>query len=74
MTKMISVSDDAYRKLASIKGNKSFSKAILELTEKPSPKSLLEFVGIWKNDVEAGRKAEEVYKERKRWKLKRVEF
>ena len=40
------------------------------MTKLSSSKTFLNFAGIWKNDLEAARKAEEAYKERKKWKLK----
>jgi len=68
MTKVIAVSDEAYSRLASIKGEKSFTKVILELTEKR--KDISEFFGIWKgtmSDEQAEEWKREIKESRKRF-------
>lgn len=50
MTKIISLSDEAYGRLKALKGNdKSFTKIVIELTEPKKPKSLLDYAGVWKD-------------------------
>ncbi len=51
MTKVISLSDEAYERLKRLKkGKKSFSKVVLDLTEKKDQKSILDCMGAWKGD------------------------
>ncbi len=47
MTKIISLSDEAYEKLSRLKGKDSFSKTILRLLENRKPLSA--YAGIWKD-------------------------
>lgn len=51
MTKIISVSDEAYERLKRIKGDRSFTKVVLDLTERKRRK-LSDFAGIWANAPE----------------------
>jgi predicted CopG family antitoxin len=76
MSKLIAVSDEAYEKLKCLKNGNSFSKTILQLIEKPKKKSLLEVINSWDNESREkfADSVEAVYKERKKWKLKRVEL
>lgn len=68
MTKVISISDDAYDGLHRIKTKEeSFTKVILRLTSQEKSKSLTDFFGAWpgnkselskiKKELERGRKA-----------------
>jgi predicted CopG family antitoxin len=57
MTKIISISDEAYEKLKRRKGNASFTKAILSLLESRK-RHLSDFAGIWKDSPEM----DEIYK------------
>ena len=50
MTKVISISDDAYEELKKLKANKSFSKIIIEITKEKSKDSLLELAGSLSNE------------------------
>lgn len=50
MTKIISVTDEAYERLRKLKQGESFSKTIMRLTSKEKHKSLLDFAGAWKGD------------------------
>lgn len=47
MVKVISLSEEAYMKLKSIKGERSFSEVVVELTEKTGKGSLLDLFGKW---------------------------
>ena len=64
MTKIISISDDAYEELMRIKNGFSFTKVILELTKEKKKKSIMKFAGAWK-DIDTDKIKEEIYKERK---------
>ena len=60
MTKVISISDEAYEKLAAIKDmNESFSKAVVRLVSKSNKKSILEFAGSWSGDT---KEADKIFK------------
>lgn len=73
MTRVISISDEAYGRLKGIKKGKSFSEAIIDLTGgKNSAKRLLEIIESREPDHELADAIEEVYKERGRFKLRRV--
>ena len=52
MTKIISLSDEAYDRLKSIKGEKSFTKIVIELTEPRQKRSLLDYASVWKDNPE----------------------
>ncbi|MEM1546029.1 MAG: antitoxin VapB family protein [Candidatus Methanomethylicia archaeon] len=54
MTKVISLSNEAYKALKKIKRkNESFSDVILRLINEAAPKPLSEFIGKWVgNDIE----------------------
>ena len=53
MTKVISLSDDAYTRLYNLKrGKESFSEVVMKVTEKESENSLLKYAGAWKDDAE----------------------
>jgi len=73
MTRVISISDEAYDRLKSIKKeNMSFSKVIIGLTETERRKRFFEFVKNMEPDEELARNVEEVYKQRGRFRLRRV--
>ncbi|MBI5331940.1 MAG: antitoxin VapB family protein [Candidatus Aenigmarchaeota archaeon] len=60
MTKVISISDEAYEKLAAIKDrNESFSKAVVRLVSKSNKRSILEFAGKWSGDI---KEADKIFK------------
>ena len=52
MVKVVSLSNEAYRKLKAIKGDRSFSEIVVEIVDnrKEKKKSIMDFVGIWKED------------------------
>lgn len=63
MTKIISLSDEAYERLKRIKGNRSFTKVVLDLTEgrKRSP---LDFAGMWRDKPEMDEIFKQILEER----------
>lgn len=75
MTKVVSLSDDAYRELEKLKKNgESFSDIVLELTKKEK-KPLSYFFGKWsgpKEEVDAMLK--DIEKTHKKTKMRDVEF
>lgn len=51
MTKIVSLADDAYEYLKSLKNeNESFSEVVRRLSPKKDARELLKFAGILKND------------------------
>lgn len=64
MTKVISLSDEAYEELSKLKANRSFSKVVVELAREKKKDILLELAGSWsKEDAEKIKKR--IYEERK---------
>ncbi|MBI2630389.1 antitoxin VapB family protein [Candidatus Pacearchaeota archaeon] len=61
MTKIISISDEAYNELKKIKNGMSFSKIIIKLTGEK--KNIMEFAGTW-DSIEGERIKKEIIKER----------
>ena len=72
MTKVISISDEAYNALSELKeNNDSFSKVVLRIANKVKKVSLLEFAGKWKGSKDELKKLfEEIAEERKKTKLR----
>ena len=64
MTKVISISDEAYIELSRLKGDFSFTNIILNLTKEKKKGSLMDCAGTWDNK-EASRIKEEIMHERK---------
>lgn len=62
MTKVISISDEAYDRLKRLKNEKSFSEIIVELSSKKN--DLMNFAGSL-NEKEAEKIKGEIYSERK---------
>ena len=54
MTKVISLSDEAYETLKELKrSGESFSDVVIRVASKEKKKSILEFAGTWKgNDID----------------------
>tara|TARA_Y100000034_G_C6781095_1_gene349142 strand:+ start:404 stop:628 length:225 start_codon:yes stop_codon:yes gene_type:complete len=74
MVKVISLSNEAYEKLSSIKRDKSFSEVVVELIEKrKGKKKLSDFFGKWK-DVDTDKIKKMIKEDRERSKLKEVKF
>jgi len=64
MTKVISISDDAYDNLSSLKNENSFSEVILMLTKNSKKNSLMKFAGKLDNS-EWEKISKDLKKERK---------
>ena len=63
MTKIISISDEAYNELKKLKNGMSFTKIIINII-KDKKKNIMDFAGTWDNK-EALRIKKELEKERK---------
>ncbi len=75
MTKVISLSDDAYEDLAGLKNEKeSFSSVVKRLASKEKKKDIMEFAGIWKDDKEIAKIFEEILEERHKTKMREFEW
>jgi predicted CopG family antitoxin len=72
MTKVISLSDEAYGRLKKIKQNKSFSEIILEITTEKTNDKFASSIGTWNEDFAEDLK-KKTYNERKKLKSKRFE-
>ena len=72
MTRVISISDDAYNALSDLKeNNESFSKVVLKIVAEVKKYSPLEFAGKWKGDKrELDRIFGEIAEERKSIELR----
>lgn len=73
MTKIISLSDEAYKRLFAIKGADSFSKVVIRITTPQKKKSLASFAGTLKdcsNDLDKA--FNEIFEDRKKFKFKEV--
>ena len=69
MVKVISLSNEANKKLKSIKGNRSFSEVVIEITGKKK-RNIMEFFGVWKeNSDEWEEIKKKIYEDRKKFKL-----
>jgi len=76
MVKVISLSNDAYEKLKSIKNEKSFSEVVVELIEckKKNKKNIIKFAGMFKGDKEWEKIMKDTENDRKNFKLREVKF
>ncbi len=77
MVKVISLSEEAYMKLKSIKNGRSFSETVVELIERPKndKKNIMDFFGIWADKKEEWETIKKTLEEdRKRFKLREVKF
>ena len=64
MTKIISISDEAYEELKRLKNRMSFTEIILDINKERKKESILDFAGAWK-DIDTEKIKEEIYNERK---------
>ncbi len=75
MTKVISLTDEAYEKLVRLKNSDSFSKTILKLTESVKKKPLTYFAGKWVGGFAESEKIfSKISEKRRASKLRRVSF
>jgi len=76
MVKVISLSNEAYEKLKSLKGNKSFSEVVVEIVDdrKTKKRSIMNFAGIWKDDNEWDAISKKIYEDRKKFKLREIKW
>jgi len=76
MTKVISISDEAYKRLSTLKSRKeSFSEVIMRITEVNRKESLLSLAGKWVGGKkESDRIYTELMKKREKMKLREVNF
>ena len=71
MTKVISLSDDAYGELKKLKEqDESFSDIVLRLSRIEKKKVALKLSGVWKNKADITSAFKEVSDERKKFKVK----
>jgi len=64
MTKIVSLSDEAYDELKKMKSQKSFSEIVIELVKEKKSNNLMQFAGAW-NTEDAERIKKQIYEERK---------
>ena len=64
MTKIISIKDEAYDRLKKMKGDKSFTEIIMDLTEQHKT-NILDFEGLWADDSQIGLVYDEILAERR---------
>ncbi len=76
MTRVISLSDEAYASLKSLKGEgESFSEVVNKLSDNAKKKSLLDLAGKWPGGKEELDRIEKIiYADRKKFKLRKVDF
>lgn len=73
MTKCITLSDDAYNSLKSLKNDEeSFSDIVRKLAVKKKSEMILSLAGIWKDNSRVSNIMKEIYKDRKNFKLRGV--
>ena len=75
MTKVISISDEAYADLSALKSkNESFSEIILELSREVKKKKLLGLAGAWKDAPEMDEIFKKILEERHLTKERKAVF
>jgi len=76
MTRVISLSDEAYDGLKSLKtGGESFSEIVNKLTSSAKKRDVMDFWGKWPGGKEELNRIEKILTdERKKFKLRKVEF
>ncbi len=74
MVKVISLSEEAYSRLKTAKGERSFSTAVIGLLErKENKKSMMDMAGALEDDAdEWGKIKNMIYEDRKKFKLRDV--
>ena len=75
MVKVISLSNEAYEKLKSIKRDRSFSEIVVELIEKKKKKNIMDFFGIWANRKEEIKEMKKMIEsDRRKFKLREIKL
>ena len=75
MTKIISIADDAYDALKTLKGKKdSFTDVIRRLSTKGKKRTIMDFAGMWKDNDEFDKIFSKIGKDRSKFKLREVQF
>jgi predicted CopG family antitoxin len=64
MTKIISISDEAYNELSKLKDGASFTKVIINLTKEKKKDNIMEFAGIL-DEEEGDKMLKKIMEERK---------
>lgn len=72
MTKVISISDEAYNELSKMKNGMSFSEVIITITKEKKRSNIMKFAGKWDNN-EALKIKKELMDERRKAKFRRFE-
>ena len=71
MVKVISLSDEAYRKLKALKKDGSFSEIVIELIDHTAKRNIMDFAGAFKDNSDEWKKINEtIYKDRKKFSLR----
>ena len=75
MVKVISLSEEAYKRLKRLKNKRSFSELVIFLTMDKKNRDILSFFGKWPGSKEELDKIEETLRiDRKKIKLREAEF
>lgn len=75
MTKVISLSNEAYLTLKKMKKpNESFSDVVMRIASKEKKKSILDFAGIWKGDDDINEVFKTVLDDRERAKSREFDM
>ena len=73
MVKVISLSDEAYKKLKALKGDGSFSEIVVNIVEEreAKKKNIMDFAGAFKDNADYWEKMKkQIYEDRKKFKLR----
>jgi len=71
MVKVISLSNEAYGKLRALKGNRSFSEIVVEITANRKKGNIMDFAGVLKDNADEWERIKErIYEDRKKFKLR----
>tara|TARA_Y100000310_G_C20486072_1_gene716922 strand:- start:114 stop:362 length:249 start_codon:yes stop_codon:yes gene_type:complete len=82
MVKVISLSDDAYRKLKMIKGDRSFSNVVVDIVDerlsgsrRRKKEAFMKLAGAFKDNADHWEKMKKLFEEdRKKFKLREVKL
>ena len=75
MVKVISLSNDAYEKLKTLKGERSFSDLVIELAQDKKKKNIMDLAGAFKDSADEWDEIKKkIYEDRKKFKLREVKF